>query len=102
MGIRDELIDELLSGQDPATVMRQDGLLGELKQALLNRLMSRVRGFPTTLLRRQPAAGPDQHHMNQRTLPCTPFYSLWPMGIPPAQPDISCSWLVLPWGPARF
>ena len=35
MGIRDALIDELLEGQDPATVMRQDGLLGALKQALL-------------------------------------------------------------------
>ncbi len=40
MTIRDDLIDELLSGQDPSTVMRQDGLLGELKQALLNRLMA--------------------------------------------------------------
>ncbi|MDR3535965.1 MAG: transposase, partial [Acetobacteraceae bacterium] len=40
MTIRDALIDELLSGQDPSTVMRQDGLLGELKQALLNRLMA--------------------------------------------------------------
>lgn len=40
MPIRDELIDELLSGQDPSTVLRQDGLLGELKKALLNRLMA--------------------------------------------------------------
>lgn len=40
MSIRDELIDELLSGQDPSTVMRQDGLLGDLKKALLNRLMA--------------------------------------------------------------
>jgi putative transposase len=40
MSIRDELIDELLAGQDPASVMRQDGLLGELKKALLNRLMA--------------------------------------------------------------
>ncbi len=31
---------ELLNGQDPATVMRQDGLLGALKQALMNRLIS--------------------------------------------------------------
>ncbi|MDR3531875.1 MAG: hypothetical protein P4L90_15175 [Rhodopila sp.] len=34
MSIRNELIDELLAGQDPASVMRQDGLLGEPKQAL--------------------------------------------------------------------
>src|ERR1700677_2969898 len=40
MTIRDELIDELLAGQDPSLVMRQDGLVGELKKALLNRLMA--------------------------------------------------------------
>ncbi len=40
MTIRNELIDELLAGQDPASVMRQDGLLGELKKALLSRLMA--------------------------------------------------------------
>jgi hypothetical protein len=38
--IRNELIDELLAGQDLASVMRQDSLLGELKKALLNRLMA--------------------------------------------------------------
>ena len=32
MTIRNELIDKLPSGQDPASAMRQDGLLGELKQ----------------------------------------------------------------------
>ena len=40
MTIRHELIDELLAGRAPASVLRQDGLLGELKQALLNRLMA--------------------------------------------------------------
>ena len=40
MTIRTELIDELLAGQDPSSVMRQDGLLGALKKALLNRLMA--------------------------------------------------------------
>ena len=40
MTIRSELIDELLAGEDPASVMRQDGLLGELKKALLNRMMA--------------------------------------------------------------
>ena len=40
MTIRTELIDELLDCQDPASVMRQDGLLGELKKALLNRMMA--------------------------------------------------------------
>src|SRR3954453_22110375 len=40
MTIRNELIDELLAGRDSASVLRQDGLLGELKQALLKRLMA--------------------------------------------------------------
>ena len=40
MTIRKELIDELLAGHDPASVLRQDGLLGELKKALLNRMMA--------------------------------------------------------------
>lgn len=40
MTIRDELIDELLAGHDPSTVLRSDGLLGELKKKLLNRLMA--------------------------------------------------------------
>jgi putative transposase len=40
MTIRNELIDELLAGRDPASVMRQDGLLGELKKAFMNRLMA--------------------------------------------------------------
>jgi putative transposase len=40
MTIRLALIDELLAGQDPGSVMRQDGLLGELKKALLNRMMA--------------------------------------------------------------
>ena len=40
MTIRNDLIDALLAGHDPASVMRQDGLLGELKKALLNRMMA--------------------------------------------------------------
>jgi putative transposase len=40
MTIRNELIDELLAGRDPASVLRQDGLFGELKKALLNRMMA--------------------------------------------------------------
>jgi hypothetical protein len=40
MTIRNGMIDKLPAGQDPASVMRQDGLLGELKKALLNRLMA--------------------------------------------------------------
>jgi putative transposase len=61
MSIRDELIDELLAGQDPATVMRQDGLLGDLKQALLNRLMAAE--FDHHLAQEQ-AAGAGPNHRN--------------------------------------
>ncbi len=64
MGIRDELIDELLAGQDPATVMRQDGLLGDLKQALLNRLMAAE--FDHHLVE-EKAAGAGPNHRNGTT-----------------------------------
>lgn len=36
----DEILDALLEGQDPATVLRSDGLLGELKKALAERMLS--------------------------------------------------------------
>lgn len=64
MSIRNELIDELLSGQDPLTVMRQDGLLGELKKALLNRLMAAE--FVHHLDEEQ-AAGVSRNHRNGST-----------------------------------
>lgn len=35
-----ELLDELLAGQDPATVLPSDGLLGELKKALAERVLN--------------------------------------------------------------
>jgi len=35
-----ELLDELLDGQDPATVLRSDGLLGDLKKALAERMLN--------------------------------------------------------------
>ena len=34
------MLDELLDGQDPATVLRADGLLGELKKALAERMLN--------------------------------------------------------------
>lgn len=34
------LLDELLSGQDPATVLNSDGLLGDLKKALAERMLN--------------------------------------------------------------
>jgi putative transposase len=64
MTIRDELIDELLSGQDPSTVMRQDGLLGELKKALLNRLMAAEFDHHLT---QERATGETRNHCNGAT-----------------------------------
>src|ERR1700748_2986558 len=64
MSIRNELIDELLAGQDPASVMRQDGLLGELKKALLNRLMAAE--FEHHLAQER-AAGAGKNHRNGST-----------------------------------
>ena len=64
MTIRNELIDELLAGQDPASVMRQDGLLGELKKALLNRLMAAEFDHH---LAQDRAAGEGKNHRNGST-----------------------------------
>jgi putative transposase len=64
MTIRDELIDELLAGQDPASVMRQDGLLGELKKALLNRLMAAEFDHH---LAQERASGEGKNHRNRST-----------------------------------
>jgi len=64
MTIRNELIDELLAGQDPASVMRQDGLLGELKKALLNRLMAAEFEHH---LSQDRAAGEGKNHRNGST-----------------------------------
>lgn len=37
--IKPELLDELLKGQDPRTVLSSDGLVGELKKALAERML---------------------------------------------------------------
>lgn len=35
-----EMLDQLLEGEDPATVLRSDGLMGELKKALVERMLN--------------------------------------------------------------
>ena len=67
MKIRDALIDELLSGQDPSTVMHHDGLLGALKKALLNRMMAAE--FEHHLAQEQAEApdGAPRNHRNGST-----------------------------------
>lgn len=64
MNIRNELIDELLAGQDPSSVMRQDGLLGALKKALLNRLMAAEFDHHLT---EERASGVTANHRNGST-----------------------------------
>jgi putative transposase len=64
MTIRNELIDELLAGQHPSSVMRQDGLLGELKKALLNRLMAAEFDHH---LAEERASGEGRNHRNGST-----------------------------------
>src|SRR5689334_8638538 len=64
MTIRNELIDELLAGRDPASVLRHDGLLGELKQALLNRLMAAEFDHH---LDQERAGGEGRNHRNGAT-----------------------------------
>ena len=41
-----ELLDELLAGQDPATVLTSDGLLGDLKKALAERMLNAAYSGP--------------------------------------------------------
>ena len=56
--------NELLAEQDPASVMRQDGLLGDLKKALLNRLMAAEFDHHLVVDR---AAGEGSNHRNGAT-----------------------------------
>jgi len=67
MKIRDALIDELLAGQDPATVLNQDGLLGALKKALLNRMMAAEFDQHLAQERAETPGGANQNHRNGST-----------------------------------
>ena len=40
MAIKKEIIDDLLKGRDPKTVLSSDGLLGELKKILADRILN--------------------------------------------------------------
>src|ERR1700678_4354412 len=67
MRIRDALIDELLAGQDPMTVMNQDGLLGALKKALLNRMMAAEFDHHLAQEQAETPAGASRNHRNGST-----------------------------------
>lgn len=55
------MIDELLAGQGAASAVRRDGLLGDLKKALLNQLMAAEFDHHLT---QDGAAGKDKSHCN--------------------------------------
>lgn len=40
MAIKKETIDDLLKGRDPKTVLQTDGLFGELKKLLADRILN--------------------------------------------------------------
>jgi putative transposase len=67
MKIRDALIDELLAGQGPSTVLNQDGLLGALKKALLNRMMAAEFDHHLAQECAGTADGASQNHRNGST-----------------------------------
>jgi transposase-like protein len=67
MTIRDALIDELLSGQDPMTVMTQGGLLGALKKALLNRMMASEFEHHIAQEQAEAPSGATRNHRNGLT-----------------------------------
>ena len=46
MAIKNEILDELLKGKDPKQIFSSAGLMGELKKALADRILS-ARDGPT-------------------------------------------------------
>jgi len=45
--VRVELLDERLAGLDPAIILASDGLLGDLKRALAERMLEPGDGIPS-------------------------------------------------------
>jgi len=64
MTIRDEIIDELLSGQDPQAVFSQDGLLDTLKKALAERILNAELDHHLASERAQAALEAPRNHRN--------------------------------------
>ena len=67
MKIRDALIDELLAGQDPSTVMNHDGLMGALKKALMNRMLAAEFDHHLAQEHAEAAVGAPRNHRNGST-----------------------------------
>src|SRR3974390_2762728 len=64
MTIRDEIIDELLSGQDPKAVFSKDGLLDALKKALAERILDAELDHHLAGERAQAGAEAPRNHRN--------------------------------------
>ena len=64
MTIRDEIIDELLSGEDPQAVFAKDGLLEALKKALAERILDAELEHHLRGERAQAGRGTPRNHRN--------------------------------------
>jgi putative transposase len=64
MTIRDEIIDELLFGQDPKAVFAKDGRLGALKKALAERVLNAALDRHLAVERVQSALEAPRNHHN--------------------------------------
>ena len=64
MAIRDERIEELLTGKDPQKVFSRDGLLDELKKALAEHILSAEMDQHLAAERAGEAAGDLRNHRN--------------------------------------
>ena len=62
------LLDELLKGQDPETVLSSDGLLGELKKALAERILDAEMDVHLTSEEEQAAGNHRNGHSGKRVL----------------------------------
>lgn len=64
MAIRKEIIDELLSGKDPKTVLSSEGLIGELKKALAERMLNAELDDHLAGEASDPPSGLSRNHRN--------------------------------------
>lgn len=64
MAIRKEIIDELLSGKDPKTVLSSAGLIGELKKALAERMLNAELDEHLSGEADEAQSGPHGNHRN--------------------------------------
>ena len=64
-GFSKELLDQLLAGRDPKTVLDSGGLIGDLKKALAERMLNAEMDVQSGERGRSGAAQPSQRHQRQ-------------------------------------